>query len=69
MDLAAIYFGMFLGVFVFTFAKVVQQTHSIWGRTNSFANPYLYMIWTETVVNLIFALITFLYLNGIIPGR
>ncbi|RYP67206.1 hypothetical protein DL771_007368 [Monosporascus sp. 5C6A] len=26
MDLASLYFGLFLGVFVFTFAKVLQQT-------------------------------------------
>ncbi|KAL5592803.1 hypothetical protein FOBRF1_013111 [Fusarium oxysporum] len=31
MDLASIYFGLFLGVFVFTFAKAVQQTRmALW---------------------------------------
>ncbi|RYO79251.1 hypothetical protein DL766_003827 [Monosporascus sp. MC13-8B] len=68
MDLAAIYYGIFLGVFVFTFSKVLQQTRAIWGRTRSLANAYLYMIWVEAWVNFVFALITFLFLNGIIPG-
>ncbi|KAM5349556.1 hypothetical protein ACJ41O_006061 [Fusarium nematophilum] len=69
MDLASIYFGLFLGVFVFTFAKAVQQTRAIFKRTRSLHNAYLYMIWTEAWVNFVFALVTFLYLNEIIPGR
>jgi hypothetical protein len=69
MDLASIYFGLFLGVFAFTFAKAVEQTRGIWERTRSLANLYLYMIWVEAWVNFVFALITYLYLNGIIQGR
>ena len=69
MDLAAIYFGLFLGVFVFTFAKAVEQTRSIWKHTHSLANLYLFMIWVEAWVNFVFAVVTFLFLNGIIPGR
>jgi hypothetical protein len=69
IDLASIYYGLFLGVFIFAFAKAVQQTRAIWKRTHSFHNAYLYMIWSEAVVNFVFALITFLYLNGIIAGR
>jgi hypothetical protein len=69
MDLASIYFGLFVGVFVFTFAKALEQTHLIFRRTQSLANPYLYMIWMEAWVNFVFALVTFLFLNGIIPGR
>ncbi|KAF5257557.1 hypothetical protein FOXYS1_11911 [Fusarium oxysporum] len=68
MDLASIYFGLFLGVFVFTFAKAVQQTRGIWRRTQSLHHGYLYMIWVEVWVNFVFALVTFLYLNDIIPG-
>ncbi|KAH7016564.1 LOW QUALITY PROTEIN: uncharacterized protein B0I36DRAFT_377954 [Microdochium trichocladiopsis] len=64
MDLASIYFGFFLGVFVF----VVQQTRSVWRRTRRLHNAYLYMIWTEAWVNFIFATVTYLYLNKIIPG-
>ncbi|EXL65882.1 hypothetical protein FOPG_17918 [Fusarium oxysporum f. sp. conglutinans race 2 54008] len=69
MDLASIYFGLFLGVFVFTFAKAVQQTRGIWRRTQSLHHGYLYMIWVEAWVNFVFALVTFLYLNNIVPGR
>ncbi|KAF4960177.1 hypothetical protein FGADI_1196 [Fusarium gaditjirri] len=69
IDLASVYYGLFLGVFIFTFAKAVSQTRAIYKRTHSLHNAYLYMIWTEAVVNFVFALITFLYLNGIIPGN
>ncbi|KAF4455766.1 hypothetical protein F53441_1965 [Fusarium austroafricanum] len=69
IDLASIYYGLFLGVFIFTTAKAISQTRAIWKRTHSLHNAYLYMIWTETVVNFVFALITFLYLNGIIPNN
>ncbi|KAH7248406.1 hypothetical protein B0J15DRAFT_468408 [Fusarium solani] len=68
MDLASIYFGLFIGVFIFTFAKAVQQTRSIWKRTHTLHNAYLYLIWGEAWVNLIFAIVTFLYLNDIIHG-
>ncbi|EKG09682.1 hypothetical protein MPH_13248, partial [Macrophomina phaseolina MS6] len=63
MDLATFFFGLFLGLFIPTFTKVVQQTRTIWKRTRRLSNVYLYMIWVEAVVNLIFALTTFLYLN------
>ncbi|KAK3360508.1 hypothetical protein B0T25DRAFT_565392 [Lasiosphaeria hispida] len=59
MDLASFYFGAFLGVFVFTFAKVLGQTRLIWKRTRTLANFYLCMLWIEAWVNMIFALITF----------
>jgi hypothetical protein len=69
IDLASIYYGLFLGVFVFAFSKAISQTRAIWKRTHSLHNAYLYMIWIEIWVNFVFALITFLYLNGIIPGK
>lgn len=68
MDLASIYFGVFLAVLPFTVIKVIQQTQRILKRQQGFRNPYLYMIWVETVVNFIFAIVTYLYLNKIIPG-
>lgn len=68
MDLASFYFGAFLGVFVFTFAKVLSQTRLIWKRTRTVANWYLWMLWIETWVNIFFALIIFLFLNGVIPA-
>ncbi|KAH6888507.1 hypothetical protein B0T10DRAFT_529528 [Thelonectria olida] len=69
VDLASIYYGLFLGVCVFTFAKIIQQTRAIWKRTHSLHISYLYLIWTEVWVNFIFALITFLYLNDVIHGN
>lgn len=68
MDLASIYFGFFLAVFIFTQAKVVQQTRTIWRHRRSLLNSYLAMIWVEAWVNFVFALITYLFLNGIIYG-
>ena len=69
MDLASIYFGLFLAVFVFTQAKVVRQTRTIWRHRRSLLNAYLAMIWVEAWVNFVFALITYLFLNGVIHGR
>ncbi|UNI22276.1 hypothetical protein JDV02_008178 [Purpureocillium takamizusanense] len=68
IDLAVLYFGLFLGIFPFTLVKVADQTRKILVRSRGLYNAYLYMIWIEALVNLIFALITFLYLKGIIPG-
>jgi hypothetical protein len=68
---ATLFFGMFLEVFIFALAKVIGQTMAIWRRTKSVVNAYLAMIWVEAWVNLIFALVTFLYMpiNKVIPGR
>ncbi|KAJ6442351.1 hypothetical protein O9K51_05909 [Purpureocillium lavendulum] len=68
IDLCVLYFGLFLGIFPFTLVKVADQTRKIIVRSRGLHNAYLYMIWVEAIVNLIFALITFLYLKGIIPG-
>ncbi|KAH7353183.1 hypothetical protein BKA66DRAFT_516250 [Pyrenochaeta sp. MPI-SDFR-AT-0127] len=66
MELFSIFFGAFLGLFVPTSGKAMQQTWSIWQRTRSLRNVYLYMIWVEAIVNLIFALVTYLYLCKVI---
>ncbi|KAH7111882.1 hypothetical protein B0J11DRAFT_191543 [Dendryphion nanum] len=67
MELFSIFFGAFLGLFVPTSAKAMQQTWSIWRRTRSLTNAYLYMVWVEVIVNLIFAVTTYLYLCKVIP--
>ena len=67
MDLGALFFGIFVGIFIFAFAKACQQTRSIWKKSHTLNNPYLYLIWGEAICNLIFAVTTFLYLNDIIP--
>ncbi|KAH7080026.1 hypothetical protein BKA63DRAFT_590349 [Paraphoma chrysanthemicola] len=68
MELYSIFFGAFLGLFVPTAGKAMQQTWSIWQRTRSLRNAYLYMIWVEGIVNLIFAIVTYLYLCEVIPS-
>jgi len=69
MDLASVYFGFFLAVFAFTQVKIIKQTRVIWRHRRSLRNGYLAMIWVEAWVNFVFALITYLFLNGIIPAR
>ena len=69
LDLASIYFGLFIGVFCFTVVYAFQQTRAIWNRTHSLAHAYVIMVWTEVTVNLIFAVISFLYLCGVIPQK
>jgi len=66
LELATIFFGVFIGLFFFTVVKVVKQTLSIWKRTQNAWNIYLWMIWVETATNLIFALTTYLFIRGII---
>ena len=69
MDIASLLFGIFIGLFILTLKVVVEQTSTIWKRTRSLRNAYLYMIWVEAIVNLIFSLMTFLFLHGVIkPG-
>ncbi|KAH8725584.1 hypothetical protein GQ44DRAFT_615329 [Phaeosphaeriaceae sp. PMI808] len=67
MEIYSIFFGAFLGLFVPTAGKTMQQTWTIWQRTRTLNNTYLYMIWTEVVVNFVFALVTYLYLCKVIP--
>ncbi|KAG5952181.1 hypothetical protein E4U53_001452 [Claviceps sorghi] len=69
IDLAAIYFGIFIGVFPLTLVKIVRQTRKIIAQSRSWRNAYLYMIWIEALVNFVFAIVTYLYLTDIIPGN
>jgi hypothetical protein len=69
LEVASIFFGLFLGLLFFTSTKVVRQSRSIWKRTQSLSNWYLWMIWVEVTVNFIFALTTYMYIHGIILPR
>jgi TRAP-type mannitol/chloroaromatic compound transport system permease small subunit len=69
MNLAIILFGFFLGLFLFTSMKVAQQSWSIWNRTRSIWNVYLWMIWIEVLVNFVFAATTYMFLQAVIPPR
>ncbi|KAL4867206.1 hypothetical protein BDV12DRAFT_198414 [Aspergillus spectabilis] len=66
MDVSVFFFGLFLGFFIFTMECVVRQTIQIWKRTHSFVQAYLWMIWLESVVNLLFATTTRMQLDGVI---
>ncbi|KAJ0423181.1 hypothetical protein BJY00DRAFT_310309 [Aspergillus carlsbadensis] len=68
MDVSVFFFGLFLGFFIFTMEGVVRQTIQIWKRTHKFVQAYLWMIWSESVVNLVFAVTTRMQLDGVIGG-
>ncbi|KAH0591665.1 hypothetical protein MHUMG1_10596 [Metarhizium humberi] len=70
VDIAAIYFGLFWGIFPFTAAKAVQQTCKILRRARNLRHhAYLYMIWVELLVNIIFNLASYLHLIGVIQAN
>ncbi|KAL4924117.1 uncharacterized protein BDV17DRAFT_275448 [Aspergillus undulatus] len=66
MDVSVFFFGLFLGIFIFTMECVVRQTVQIWKRTHTFIQAYLWMIWLESLVNLLFASTTRMHLDGVI---
>lgn len=70
IDLPSLFFGAFIGAFCYTLAEICKQTSRIISRSGIWAwkNAYLYVIWIELIVNLVFAIITILYLNNVIRG-
>ncbi|KAL2829381.1 hypothetical protein BJY01DRAFT_255024 [Aspergillus pseudoustus] len=68
MDVSVFFFGLFLGFFIFTMEGVVRQTIQIWKRTHKFVQAYLWMIWIESAVNLVFATTTRMQLDGLISS-
>jgi hypothetical protein len=69
MRVASITFGIFIGLVIFTIVKALRQTWGIWGRTKNAWNKYLWMMWIEVVVNLVFAITTYMYIDGMIQAR
>ncbi|KAF2649543.1 hypothetical protein K491DRAFT_668773 [Lophiostoma macrostomum CBS 122681] len=67
MDIPSIAFGFTLGFFVLTGMKIARQSIAMYKRTKRIWNPYPLMCFGELFVNLIFAIITWLYLHGNIP--
>lgn len=67
LDLAAFFFGAFVPVFIFAFAKAARQTQSIWTHRRTFINTYIFLVWGEAVCNLVFAVTTILFLVDVIP--
>ena len=68
IDLAAVFFGIFIGIFIFTFSKATQQSQTVWKNTRNLKNPYLLLIWGEALANLVFAICTVLYMSGVMKG-
>ena len=67
LDLAAFFFGAFVPLFVFTFIKALRQTQTIWRHRRTLNNTYVYLVWGETVCNLVFAVTTIMFLIDLIP--
>lgn len=67
--IASLAWGFTIGFGWLTTWTAVKQTTRIWRRRGRrvFSNAYVVMIWLEILVCLIFAIICFLHLLGIIP--
>ncbi|KAF2401031.1 hypothetical protein EJ06DRAFT_510063 [Trichodelitschia bisporula] len=64
-DVASIFFGFFIALWIFTATKAVRQTSSIWRRRHTLWNRYVIFIWTEVFANVVFAVTTYLYIRGV----
>lgn len=69
MDVSVFFFGLFIGLFIFTMESVIRQTLQIYKRTHRVLHEYLWLIWLESLVNVIFSVTTRLQLDGVITGR
>lgn len=69
--IASIAWGFTIGFGWLTTWTAIKQTARIWRRQGwrVLRNAYVWMIWLEILVCLIFAVICFLHLKGIIPPR
>ncbi|KAH6664021.1 hypothetical protein B0J14DRAFT_494014 [Halenospora varia] len=68
LDIVSICFGFSLGFCVLTGSKAARQTFAIYRRTHSLRNLYMWMIWTEVIVNLVIAILSWLFIRGDIRG-
>lgn len=71
MNIASLTWGFTLGFGFLTTWTAVKQTRHVAklhgaARLNS---PYIWMIWLEIIVCLVFSVICWLHLRGIIPAR
>lgn len=71
MIIASLAWGFSLGFGWLTTWTAIKQTISIWKRygTRSIHNVYVWLIWLEILVCLIFSVICWLYLRGVILPR
>jgi p-aminobenzoyl-glutamate transporter AbgT len=71
MVIASVAGGFTIGFGWLTTWTAIKQTRHIYKRVGLkvFRNAYVWMIWLEILVCLIFAVICWLYLRGVIPPR
>ncbi|KAF2269535.1 hypothetical protein CC78DRAFT_604253 [Lojkania enalia] len=68
MDVPSIAFGFLLGFSVLTASKIFRQSRAMYKRTRRIWNPYPWMCWLELIVDVVMAVITWMFLRGDIPG-
>ncbi|KAF3761312.1 hypothetical protein M406DRAFT_16992, partial [Cryphonectria parasitica EP155] len=66
--LIAFMFGFSTACAAFTGARIVQQIYRTWSKSrNIFAHPYIVMIAAEWLSSVVISIITFLFIDGVIP--
>lgn len=68
IKITSLAWGFQLGFTFLTAAKAGTQTLKIWRRTRR-VTGYMFMIWVEVIVNTILGVLSWLYMDGIIPPR
>ncbi|KAF2015090.1 hypothetical protein BU24DRAFT_442210 [Aaosphaeria arxii CBS 175.79] len=68
MDVPSIAFGFTLGFVILTGMKIGRQSMAMYKRTKKIWNPYPWMCWSELIVNLVMAVLTWLFLHEDIKG-
>lgn len=69
--LASIFWGFTIGFGWLTTWKAIRQSMRVWNRHGRgiFRSAFIWMIWLEILVCLIFGIICYLHLVDIIPPR
>lgn len=68
IKIASIAWGFQLGFTFLTAVKAATQTLQIWKRTGC-VTGYMLLMWLEMLVNTVFGVLSWLYMNGTIPAR
>jgi Na+-driven multidrug efflux pump len=67
LKITCIAFGFTLGFGYLTAVKAAGQSISIYRRTHRITVTYTMMIWLELLVSIMFAILTWLYVDNVIP--
>ncbi|KAK7969397.1 hypothetical protein PG988_008470, partial [Apiospora saccharicola] len=68
--LATFFLGFTVAAAAFTFLQGIKQTRGVWSRSKNLdRSPYIIMLWLEWTADGAMAIITYLHITGIIPGR